>query len=106
MGVIEILDVPKVVEAPTTSRNRLDARATGRVSLETTRMFRPLGRVIFFKAASIAAEEDDLTAALERIAEKTRGPTRELAELLDLFSEVGSLGPLEREAAPSRCTPS
>jgi hypothetical protein len=52
-----------------------------------------------FKAAAAAADDGDLHGALERIAEKTRGPTRELAELLDLFAEIGSLGPKERQAA-------
>jgi GAF domain-containing protein len=99
MGVMEILDAPE---------GRQDARGESRlvstlarqagVTIETMRLFRTLGRVMF-KAASSAAADGDLSAALERIAEETRGPSRELAELLDLFSEIGGLGPKERQAA-------
>ncbi|MEZ0235129.1 MAG: GAF domain-containing protein [Actinomycetota bacterium] len=99
MGVMEILDAPEGrADAHDESRLVSTLARQAAVTIETTRMFRTLGRVIF-KAASIAAEEGDLTAALERIAEKARGPAREMAELLDLFSEIGSLGPKERQAA-------
>lgn len=99
MGVMEILDAPEGrADAHNESRLVSTLARQAAVTIETTRIFRTLGRVIF-KAASIAAEEGDLTAALERIAEKARGPAREMAELLDLFSEIGSLGPKERQAA-------
>lgn len=99
MGVMEVLDVPEGREgAHDESRLVSTLARQAAVAIETTRLFRTLGRVIF-KAASIAAEDGDLTAALERIAEKARGPAREMAELLDLFSEIGALGPKERQAA-------
>jgi GAF domain-containing protein len=99
MGVMEVLDAPEGRD-----RARDEARLVSTLSrqaavtLETARLFRSLGRVMF-KAAAAAADDGDLHGALERIAEKTRGPTRELAELLDLFAEIGSLGPKERQAA-------
>jgi hypothetical protein len=37
--------------------------------------------------------------ALEQVAERARGPARELADLLDLFHEIAQLGPHERKAA-------
>lgn len=99
MGVMEILDVPEGrVGAHDESRLVSTLARQAAVAIETTRLFRSLGRVIF-KAASIASEDGDLTAALERIAEKAKGPAREMAELLDLFSEIGALGPKERQAA-------
>jgi GAF domain-containing protein len=99
MGVMEVLDAPEGRD-----RARDEARLVSTLSrqaavtLETARLFRSLGRVMF-KAAAAAADDGDLHGALEQIAEKTRGPTRELAELLDLFAEIGSLGPKERQAA-------
>jgi GAF domain-containing protein len=99
MGVMEVLDAPEGRD-----RARDEARLVSTLSrqaavtLETARLFRSLGRVMYM-AAGAAADDGDLHGALERIAEKTRGPTRELAELLDLFAEIGSLGPKERQAA-------
>jgi len=99
MGVMEILDAPEGrVDARDESRLVSTLARQAAVAIETTRLFRNLGRVMF-RAAAKAAEDDDLQAALEQIAEKARGPARELAELLDLFSEIGALGPKEREAA-------
>jgi GAF domain-containing protein len=99
MGVMEILDAPEGrAGAHDESRLVSTLARQAAVTIETTRMFRTLGRVIF-KAASIAADDGDLTQALEQIAEKSRGPSREMAELLDLFSEIGALGPKERQAA-------
>ena len=99
MGVMEILDAPEGREgARDESRLVATLARQAAVAIETTRLFRDLGRVMF-RAAAAAAEDGDLRAALERIAEKTRGPARELAELLDLFAEIGALGPKERQAA-------
>ena len=99
MGVLEILDAPEGREgAHDESRLVSTLARQAAVTIETARLFRSFGRVMF-KAAAIAAEDGDLQAALERIAEKTRGPAREFAELLDLFAEIGALGPKERQAA-------
>jgi hypothetical protein len=55
---------------------------------------------MFRSAANAASEADgDLKAALERTAERSRGTTKDLAELLEIFYEVGRLGPNERSAA-------
>ncbi|CAN5661579.1 hypothetical protein BH18ACT17_BH18ACT17_00240 [soil metagenome] len=99
MGVMEILDAPQDRDG-TLNESRLVSTLARQaaVAIETTRLFRTLGRVMF-KAAAAAAEDDDLTAALERIAEGARGPARELAELLYLFGEIGALGQKERQAA-------
>jgi hypothetical protein len=68
------------------------------VAIETTMLFRNLGSVLF-SAVARASTVGDLRSALEAVAEETRGPSRELAELLDLFNEVGKLGADERRAA-------
>jgi GAF domain-containing protein len=99
MGVMEILDAPEGrADAHDESRLVSTLARQAAVTIETARLFRTLGRVMF-RAAAAAAEDGDLQRALEKIAEASRGPTRELAELLDLFSEVGALGPSERRAA-------
>ena len=99
MGVLEILDAPEGRDgAHDESRLVATLARQAAVAIETTRLFRDLGRVMF-TAAAAAAEDGDLVAALEDIAEKTRGPAHELAELLDLFTEIGALGPKERQAA-------
>ena len=99
MGVMEILDAPEGREgAHDESRLVSTLARQAAVTIETARLFRTFGRVMF-KAAARASESGDLQAALEGIAEKTRGPAREFAELLDLFSEIGALGPKERQAA-------
>ena len=99
MGVMEILDAPEGRKgAHDESRLVSTLARQAAVAIETMRLFRDLGRVMF-RAASKAAEDGDLQAALEHISDKARGPARELAELLDLFSEIGALGPKERQAA-------
>lgn len=99
MGVMEILDAPEArANAQGESRLVSTLARQAAVAIETTRLFRNLGRVMF-RAAAKAAKDGDLQAALEQVAEKARGPARELAELLDLFSEIGALGPKERQAA-------
>jgi GAF domain-containing protein len=99
MGVMEILDAPEAREnAHNESRLVSTLARQAAVAIETTRLFRNLGRVMF-RAAAKAAEDGDLQTALDQIAEKARGPARELAELLELFSEIGALGPKERQAA-------
>jgi signal transduction protein with GAF and PtsI domain len=100
MGVMEILDAPEGREgAHDESRLVATLARQAAVTIETAGLFRTFGRVMFKAAASAAAADGDLQAALERIAEKTRGPAREFAELLDLFAEIGALGPKERQAA-------
>jgi hypothetical protein len=97
--VLEILDADETRPgAQDGSRLVASLAHQAAVAIETSRLFHDLGRVLFTAAAE-AADDDDLTAALEAVAERTGGPSRELAELLDLFAEVGSMGPEERRAA-------
>jgi GAF domain-containing protein len=99
VGVMEILDAEEGrAEARDESRLIAALAHQATVAIETSNLFSDLGRVLFTAAAE-AASDDDLTAALEAVAERTRGPSRELAELLDLFHEVGDLGPEERRTA-------
>jgi GAF domain-containing protein len=99
VGVMEILDAPEGRrEAQDESRLVSTLARQAAVTLETMRLFRRLGAVVF-KAAAEVAEDADVRAALERTAEKVRGPVRELAELLGLFAEIGELGPEERKVA-------
>ncbi len=99
MGVMEVLDAPEGREgAHDESRLVATLARQAAVAIETTKLFHDFGRVMF-RAAAKAAEDGDLQAALEGVAENARGPARELAELLDLFAEIGSLGPKERQAA-------
>jgi GAF domain-containing protein len=101
MGVMEILDAEEGRDhAENESRVVTTLAYQAAVAIETTRLFGDLGRVLF-RAAAAAAGDDaaGVKEALEQIAERSRGPTRALAEMLDLFYEIGRLGPAEREAA-------
>jgi hypothetical protein len=63
-------------------------------------MFRDLGRVLFRAAAKAAADDAvDVKQALEQTAERARGSRKELAEMLEIFYEIGRLGAEERAAA-------
>ena len=56
--------------------------------------------MLFRAAAEAASDTDgDLKAAFERTAERSHGSAKDLAELLELFHEIGRLGPGERTAA-------
>ena len=101
MGVMEILDAEEGRDqAHDESRLVSSLAYQAAVAIETTRLFSDLGRVLFRAAANAAGDADgDLKAALERTAERSRGTTKELAELLELFHEIGRLGPDERAAA-------
>lgn len=99
VGVMEILDAEKDRSQAHDESRLVSALAhQAAVAIETSKLFRDLGRVLFTAAAE-AAGPSGLREALEQVAESTRGPSRELAELLDLFHEIGSLGPAERKAA-------
>ena len=54
---------------------------------------------MLFRAAAKAEDSGDVQGALEEIAERSRGPAGDLADLLDLFHEIGRLGPQERKTA-------
>ena len=99
VGVMEILDA---AEADGDARDESSLVASlahqAAVAIETANLFQDLGRVMF-RAAAAAAESGDVQGALEDIAERARGPARDLADLLDLFHEIGQLGPHERKAA-------
>ena len=101
MGVMEILDAEEGrEEAHNESRLVSSLAYQAAIAIETTKLFGDLGRVLFRSAANAAGEGDgDLKAALERTAERSRGATKDLAEMLEIFYEVGRLGPRERSAA-------
>jgi GAF domain-containing protein len=99
-GVMEVLDAPDDrIEAHNESRLVSTLARQAAVALETRRLFGDFGSVMFRAAAAAAAEDADLRSVLERIADGSRGPAGELTELLDLFAELGALGPKERKAA-------
>jgi GAF domain-containing protein len=101
MGVMEILDAEEGrEEAHNESRLVSSLAYQAAITIETTKLFSDLGRVLFRSAANAAGEADgDLKAAFERTAERSRGTTRSLAEMLEIFYEIGRLGPNERSAA-------
>ena len=103
MGVMEILDAEEGREHAQNESRLISALAyQAAVAIETTKLFSDLGRVLFRAAANAAGDGDgdgDLKAALEQTAKRSRGTTKDLAELLEIFHEIGRLGPGERTAA-------
>jgi signal transduction protein with GAF and PtsI domain len=99
VGVMEILDAEEH-RAGAHDESRLVASLAHQaaVAIETANLFHDLGRVMF-RAAAIAAGTGDVQDALEQVAERARGPAHDLADLLDLFHEIGQLGAHERKAA-------
>ena len=101
MGVMEILDAEEGRDhAENESRVVTTLAYQAAVAIETTNLFRDLGRVLF-RAAAVAAADDavDVKQALEQVAERARGSRRALADMLEIFYEIGRLGPEERAAA-------
>ena len=101
MGVMEILDAEEGRDqAENESRVVTTLAYQAAVAIETTNLFRDLGRVLF-RAAALAAADDavDVKEALEQVAERARGSRRALADMLEIFYEIGRLGPEERAAA-------
>jgi GAF domain-containing protein len=99
MGVMEILDAEEGLEHGHEHARLVASLAhQAAVAIETTKLFGQLGRVMF-RAAAEAASDGDVRSALEEIARSSRGTSKNLAELLDLFYEIGRLGPSERAAA-------
>ncbi|MGB7806371.1 MAG: GAF domain-containing protein [Actinomycetota bacterium] len=101
MGVMEILDAEEGRDhAENESRVVTTLAYQAAVAIETTTLFRDLGRVLF-RAAALAAADDavDVKQALEQTAERARGSRRALADMLEIFYEIGRLGPEERAAA-------
>lgn len=101
MGVMEILDAEEGrADAENESRIVSTLAYQAAVAIETTRLFSDLGRVVFRAAAMATSDEaTGVRDALEQIGERSRGSTRALADMLELFSEISRLGPAEREAA-------
>jgi GAF domain-containing protein len=101
MGVMEILDAEEGRDhAENESRVVTTLAYQAAVAIETTKLFRDLGRVLFRAAANAAADDDvDVKQALEQTAERARGSTKALAEMLEIFYEIGRLGSAERAAA-------
>ena len=101
MGVMEILDAEEGRDhAENESRVVTTLAYQAAVAIETTNLFRDLGRVLF-RAAALAAADDavDVKQALEEVSERARGSRRALADMLEIFYEIGRLGPEERAAA-------
>jgi len=101
MGVMEILDAEEGRDhAENESRVVTTLAYQAAVAIETTNLFRDLGRVLF-RAAALAAADDavDVKQALEQVSDRARGSRRALADMLEIFYEIGRLGPEERAAA-------
>ena len=101
MGVMEILDAEEGRDhAENESRVVTTLAYQAAVAIETMTMFRDLGRVLFRAAAKAAVDDAvDVKQALEQTAERARGSRKELAEMLEIFYEIGRLGAEERAAA-------
>ncbi len=100
VGVMEILDAE---EGRTDAQNESRLVATlahqAAVAIETTNLFQDLGRVLFTGRREGGGLRRSPRRRSRTIAERSRGPARELADLLDLFHEIGRLGPQERQTA-------
>jgi GAF domain-containing protein len=69
------------------------------LAIESGRVFSDLGRALLAAVAVAADDNTDLRVSLEGLAAAEATPQRDLVELAYLFSELGRLGPEEREAA-------
>ncbi len=96
IGVIEVLD-----RSESARDERRDMELLGMfaeqaaLAIENSRVFSDLGRVLLHAVAD-ATEDRDLAAGLRRAAEETEGPDGDLAELAELFGQLGRAGPQER----------
>jgi GAF domain-containing protein len=99
-GVIEVLDwSDERVGEEGLELAGVFARQAG-LALQQAELFGNLGRMILLAAGQAAKSENpDLTRSLRTVADRVDGPTGELAEIAACFSEIASLGVVERRAA-------
>jgi GAF domain-containing protein len=99
-GVIEVLDwSDERVGEEGLELAGVFARQAG-LALQQADLFGNLGRMILLAAGQAAKSENpDLTRSLRTVADRVDGPTGELAEIAACFSEIASLGVVERRAA-------
>jgi GAF domain-containing protein len=68
------------------------------LAIENSKAFTDLGRSLF-EAVGRASEADDVTRALNEIADESRGTERQVAELAAHFHEISQAGDVEQDAA-------
>jgi GAF domain-containing protein len=100
-GVIGVLEVLDPAQEGTERGLQLDLVGLladeAALAIENARTFRELGNVLFAAIAQIAAREDrDLADSLRAVTEEASGPTADLAELAEVFAELGEVGNDER----------
>jgi GAF domain-containing protein len=101
LGVLEILDRSEEAGARGQEMEIVGLFAQqAALAIENSRVFRDLGRTLL-RALSLAAgtEDHDLTEALDAAAEDRRIVDPEMAELAEIFAELGQMGPEERKFA-------
>lgn len=109
VGVLEILDADPersasagLADDQTVSTVVAILANQAAIAISTAMIFSDLGRVLFSAAARAAADKGgiaDIQDALARTAAAAQGPSKELAQLLTVFNELGNLGADERRAA-------
>ncbi len=99
-GVIEILDwSDERVGEEGLELAGVFARQAG-LALQQADLFANVGRMILLAAGQAAKSENpDITRSLRAVADRVDGPTSELADIAACFSEIASLGVVERRAA-------
>ena len=100
LGVLEILDrqAEGLARAQEMEIVALFAQQAA-LAIESSRVFRDMGRVLFEAAARAAADDGDLAAALEGVAEGAPRPDSDLAEVAAILADLEQLGPDERHVA-------
>ncbi|MDQ3877309.1 MAG: GAF domain-containing protein [Actinomycetota bacterium] len=68
------------------------------LAIENSKAFTDLGHSLF-EAVARAADADDISRALDEIAQETRGEHAQIAELAGHFHEISQAGDAEQEAA-------
>lgn len=98
LGVISVLD-RRASEEGTRDMELLAVFARqAALAIEHARAFTMLGRVLLLAAGSMTPD-DDLGAALRRVAAEDSGPSAEMADLAASLHELSMAGPAERQAA-------
>lgn len=104
LGVLEVLDPAEGSIAHDRGMDLIGHFAgLAALAIESARVFRNLGSLLFTVAAD-AVDEEALAEALSEAARSSRGEQRTLAETAAIFVELRRLGPDERKAGTSILT--